>query len=99
MINMDLVKQYADARKKLMDAGVISSFLCDGELHVRAIALVNEEKAIITQRPDGSYPYEISVTANGIKIFGLLSEEDFKKYFPGYMVEDVQLDGMKGEIA
>jgi hypothetical protein len=94
-ISVDVIKQYADARQKLMESGVISSFIIDGELHVSASTLVNEEELKIEDRGDEKYPYEIYVMVNGIKIFGLMSEEEFQKYpqLQGYMIEDVQLDG------
>jgi hypothetical protein len=97
-ISVDVIKQYADVRKKLMESGVISSYILDGDLHVSAKTLVDEEEVKVTLRdPEhcANYPYEISVTVDGIKIFGLLSEEEFQKYpqLQGYMIEDVQFGG------
>jgi hypothetical protein len=98
-ISTDLIKQYADARQKLMDAGVISSFIHNGEIHVRAITLVDEEGLQIENRSDKDYPYELYVMVEGIKIFGLMSEEQLKQYpqFQGYMIDDVNLTGNDGD--
>jgi hypothetical protein len=97
-ISVDVIKQFADARQKLMDSGVISSFIIDGGLHVSAKTLVDEEGLKVEIRdPEtcAKFPYEISVTVEGIKIFGLLSEEEFAKYpqLQSYMVDDVDLSG------
>jgi hypothetical protein len=98
-INVDLIKQYADARQKLMDSGVIGGYLPDGDLHVRFYTLVDEEEAVVSHRNCEEYPYEIAVMVDGIKIFGLMSEEDFQQYpqLQGYMIEDVQFDGGSGD--
>jgi hypothetical protein len=98
-ISIDLIKQYADARQKLMDSGVISSFIIDGELHVSAVTLVNEDGLKIEDRGDDRYPYELYVMIDGIKIFGLMSEEEFAKYpqLQCYMIEDVNLTGNDGD--
>lgn len=94
-ISADLIKQYADIRQKLVDGGVISTLIRDGELHISASTLVNEEGLKVADRGDEKYPYEIYVMVDGIKIFGIMSEEEFKKYpqLQGYMIEDVSLDG------
>jgi hypothetical protein len=98
-INVDLIKQYADVRKQLVESGVFSSTIVDGELHVSAVTLVNEEGLNVEDRGDEKYPYEISITIDGIKIFGLMSEEQFKQYpqLQGYMIDDVNLTGNDGD--
>jgi hypothetical protein len=94
-ISTDLIKQYADVSKKLMESGVIGGYLPDGNIHVRYSVLVDEEGVVVKPRKCEQYPYEISVMVDGIKIFGIMSEEEFQKYpqLQGYMIEDVQLDG------
>jgi hypothetical protein len=98
-INVDLIKQYADVSKKLMESGVIGGYIPDGNLHVRCSALIDEEGVVVKPRKCEQYPYEISVMVDGIKIFGILSEEEFAKYpqLQGYMIEDVNLTGNDGD--
>jgi hypothetical protein len=94
-ISTDVIKQYADVSKKLMESGVIGGYLPDGNLHVRFSTLVDEEDVVVKARKCEQYPYEISVMVDGIKIFGIMSEEEFQKYpqLQGYMIEDVQFGG------
>jgi hypothetical protein len=73
-ISVDVIKQYAEARQKLMDSGVIGGYLPDGNLHVRYSTLVDEEGVVVKPRKCEQYPYEISVMVDGIKIFGILKK-------------------------
>jgi hypothetical protein len=94
-ISTDLIKQFAEICKQLMESGVIGGYLPDGNLHVRYSDLVDDEGVVVKPRNCEQYPYEISIMVDGIKIFGIMSEEEFQKYphLQGYMEDDVDLSG------
>jgi hypothetical protein len=96
MINLDLIKQFADLQKQVMSNGVYG-FYTDGSIQVSAKDLLDVPNVQVKSYDSKEYPFQAFVIINGIKLFGLLSKEETVKYFDGYMVEDVKFweDGVE----
>jgi capsule polysaccharide export protein KpsE/RkpR len=89
MINLDLIKQFADLKNQLAQDGVYG-FFQDG-VQVSAKELMKLPNVEVESFNDDMYPYCAFVIINGLKLFGLLSRQEMNDY--GYMVEDVNLSG------
>ena len=97
MINIDLIKQFAELKKDLVKNGVYGFY--QDSIQVSASELMDMPGVQFEKRELESevYPYQAYVVVNGLKLFGLLTADEMLKYPKpgGYMVEDVTLDGME----
>jgi CBS domain-containing protein len=93
MINLDLVKQFADLKKQLVQNGVYG-FHQDA-IQVSASELMDLPGVQFESFDSEKFPYRAFVVVNGLKLFGILTSDEMMKYPKpgGYMVEDVNLGG------
>ena len=99
-MNIEKIKEFIALRAELLESGVIGLDAWEDRVHVRHLELVGQDDLHIELRGDEKYPYELSVSKDGIKIFCIASQEVLEKHFPqfvGFMLNDVNLDGMESE--
>jgi hypothetical protein len=98
-MNMKTIKEFIALRQELKASGIIAVSVHEDEVHVRSETLVDMDVTCKTRDCD-TYPYEVSVMVDDVKLFAILREEELKNLYPqfaGYLVEDVNLDGMGEE--
>ncbi|MDP4087358.1 MAG: hypothetical protein Q8934_22600 [Bacillota bacterium] len=112
-INVDLIKEFAGFHKKFLELGALNTRIdsMSAEIQVRHTDLFGKENLQFAKRRSDIFPYEVFIMINGVKIFGVIDEEELYENFPEfknelinelnskvkYMEEDVQLDGGSGD--
>jgi hypothetical protein len=100
-MNIELIKQFIALRQELNAAGVIGVSLHNDEVHVRSEVLIGEDSLEVEYNAESTYPYRITTVKDGVNLFAIVTGEELEESFPqlkGYLVEDVDLSGMKEVI-
>jgi hypothetical protein len=96
MINLDLVKQFADLKKQLVSNGVFGFY--SDSIQVSASDLIKLPNVQFESFGDEKYPFQAFVIVDGLKLFGLMTKEDWYSA-NGFMVEDVKFEESGDRIA
>jgi hypothetical protein len=102
-MNVNKIKEFIDMRKELNGMGVIGVNLHADEVQVKSEVLATMDNLQFHDygTDEYEYRYEIFTHVDGIKIFTVCTGEELETLFPqfkGYLVEDVDLSGMKEVI-
>jgi hypothetical protein len=99
-MNIEKIKEFIALRQELKTAGVIGVSLFNDSFQVKTEVLVGQENLKMEYNESSDYPYRVTAVIDGVKMFAVMTKEEFEKSFPehkGFLVEDVILDGMEDE--
>ncbi|MDF2854250.1 MAG: hypothetical protein K0Q87_101 [Neobacillus sp.] len=76
----DLSNQFKDLKSQFKEEGSTNIHI-DGEVHVCLSELVGKENLELERRSSSEYPYKISISVEGIKIFAIATNLDLFPQF------------------
>lgn len=81
---MEAIQKWLEIKEQLVEFGAIGVSVWNEEIHMNESVFAEkfDHSEMTIADHTGEYPFEVSVTVDGIKFFSIVTESELKKYFP-----------------